>query len=180
MTLQYPHLLNLIDYSVVKQQELCSSFYIIKYFFEYPRSDFRKEIAEKRKFQTQFSSAELTYLMYQQLGTLQYLNSKDMSHGDIQPLFLGWDAANMNSKLIDRLEEPWVTAKTKQVQKNRLLSNQPIYQSPIMYSNLKKGNLNFEFDPYKEDVFALGLTILEAGVGQPIQNIYDQKQRIID
>lgn len=37
-----------------------------------------------------------------------------------------------------------------------------------MYSNLKKGNLNFSFDPYKEDLFALGLTLLEIGLGHPI------------
>lgn len=37
-----------------------------------------------------------------------------------------------------------------------------------MYSNLKKGNLNFQFDPMKEDMFALGLTLLEAGNGVPV------------
>lgn len=76
---------------------------------------------------------------------------------------------------MDRMEEPFVTAKTKQVQKNRLLGNQPLYQSPVMYQNLKKGNLNFSFDPHKEDVFALGLVMAEAGTGNSIQNIYDAK-----
>lgn len=44
-----------------------------------------------------------------------------------------------------------------------------------MYQNLKKGNLNFNFDPYKEDSFALGLVLLEAGTGNSVQNIYDAK-----
>lgn len=44
-----------------------------------------------------------------------------------------------------------------------------------MYQNLKKGNLNFEFDPLKEDSFALGLVLLEAGNGTPVSTIYDAK-----
>lgn len=37
-----------------------------------------------------------------------------------------------------------------------------------MFSNLKKKNLNFERDSSKEDVYALALTILEAGNGRSI------------
>lgn len=93
---------------------------------------------------------------------------------------MGWDPATTTSKLIDRTEEPWVADKTKQVQKNRLMSKQPIYQSPIMYSNLKKGNLRFNVDAQKEDAFATGLTLLEAGNGTPVQNIYDDKKGEVD
>jgi hypothetical protein len=48
-----------------------------------------------------------------------------------------------------------------------------------MYQNLKKGNLNFSFDPYREDAFALGLVLLEAGNGVPVQNIYDAKAGVV-
>jgi hypothetical protein len=34
-----------------------------------------------------------------------------------------------------------------------------------MFENLKKKNLNFDRNPSKEDVYALGLTLLEAGNG---------------
>lgn len=65
------------------------------------------------------------------------------------------------------------------MQKNRLLGKQPLYQSPVMYQNLKKGNLNFELNPQKEDSFALGLVLLEAGNGQSIQTIYDTKAGLV-
>lgn len=48
-----------------------------------------------------------------------------------------------------------------------------------MYQNLKKGNLNFELNPQKEDSFALGLVLLEAGNGQSIQTIYDTKAGLV-
>ncbi len=49
-----------------------------------------------------------------------------------------------------------------------------------MYNELKKGNLNFTFDPYKEDVFATGLTLLEAGNNRSVQNIYDSSTGQVD
>ncbi len=58
-------------------------------------------------------------------------------------------------------------------QKNRLLAGHALYQSPKMYSNLKKKNLNFERNGAKEDIYALGLSLLEAGNGKSVQNIYD-------
>jgi hypothetical protein len=175
MELQHPNLLRLVDYSIAKHQELCSSFFILKMFFEYPKSDMKRDTTERKKTGVGYSFKELTHLMYQQLGVLDYLQGKELSHGDVQPMLLAWENDAMQSRLMDRAEEPWVPAKTKQVQKNRLLSNQQLYQSPLMYQNLKKGNLNFTFDPYKEDAFALGMVLLEAGNGMPVQNVYDTK-----
>ena len=180
MELQHPFLLRLVDYSIAKHQELCSSFYILKLFFEYPKSDLKRDMAERRKTNTPFTYRDLTYIMYQQLSVQDYLQSQNLSHGDIQPQLLAWDSETLNSKLLDRIEEPYVAARTKQVQKNRLLGNQPLYQSPVTYQNLKKGNLNFQVDPYKEDAFSLGLVMLEAGTGASIQDIYDAKNGVVN
>lgn len=175
MDLQHPGILRLVDYSVAKHQELCSSFYIVKLFFEYPKSDLKRDAAERRKTGTPYDYKEMTHILYQQLSAFDYLQEHELSHGDIQPMLISWESDTTTSKLMDRMEEPYVAAKTKQVQKNRLLGNQPLYQSPTMYQNLKKGNLNFAFDPYKEDAFAFGLVMLEAGTGNSVQNIYDAK-----
>lgn len=40
---QHPNILGLKDYSVKKHSELCSSFFVIKQFYEYPRSDLYRE-----------------------------------------------------------------------------------------------------------------------------------------
>ena len=49
-----------------------------------------------------------------------------------------------------------------------------------MFSNLKKKNLKFQINGPKEDTYALGLTLLEAGNGKSIQNIYDRKKGEVD
>lgn len=80
-----------MDYSVAKVSELCSTFYILKLFYEYPRSDLRREMGEKRKNNVYFTDAEITHLLYHQLNAMNYMNQNNLSHGDIQPLFIGWD-----------------------------------------------------------------------------------------
>lgn len=175
-----PNLVNLLDYSVIKQSELCSSFYIIKYFFEYPKSDLRKQIQDREKTGHGFNGNELTHLLYQQIQAQSYLQSQGLAHGDVQPLYIGYDADKQESKLIDKSDGLNNDASIVQTQKNRLISGQPIYQSPTMYSNLKKGNLKFQFDKNKEDAFALGLVILEAGNDKSVQNIYDGKSGNVD
>lgn len=175
MALNNPYLVNLLDYSVTKQSELCSSFYIIKYYFEYPRTDMRKFTQEREKNGGTLSSAELTHMLYQQNQALAYLQSQGMSHGDLQPLYVGYDPDRMESKLIDKSETLTNDAAIINSQKNRMISGQPLYMSPTMYSNLKKGNTKFQFDRNKEDAFALGLMLLEAGNGRSVQNIYDSK-----
>ncbi len=49
-----------------------------------------------------------------------------------------------------------------------------------MYENLSKGNMNFEVNNRKEDVYALGLVLLEAGNGKSVQNIYDSPKKKVD
>lgn len=178
MAMKNPNLINLVDYSVTKQSELCSSFYIIKYFYEYPKSDIRKTILDKEKNGQTMNSNELTNLLYQQVNAQSYLQSQGMAHGDIQPVLIGYDPEKKESKLIDKNDLASNDQAILQMQKNRVLSQntQSIYQSPLMYENLKKGNMKFQFDKNKEDAFALGLVLLEAGNGKKIDNIYDSKQ----
>ena len=170
------NLITLKDYSVKKESQLCSSFYVIKLFFEYPRSDLKKEVIEREKKGEGFDHVDLTHILYQQINALDYLGVKDKTHGDIQPIMIGYDRETNNTKLIDRIEEPFVAAKTKTIQKAKLMAGGPIYQSPTMYTNLKKGNLTFPVDLAKEDSFALGLVLLESGLGKSVQNIYDNSK----
>ena len=108
-----PYILNLKDYSVTKQSELCSSFYILKMFYEYPKSDLRKELQEKQRQGDSFNDVELTHLLYQQIQANNYLQSKDQHHGDIQPLHIAYNKDRQVSKLIDRSENLNTLNKTK-------------------------------------------------------------------
>lgn len=180
INLNCPYILTLLDYSVSKHSELCSSFFILKRFYEYPKNDLKKEFSERQKTVRKFTSVEMTHFFYQQLIAQQYCHSNDLIHGDLQPLFIMFEASKFESKLIDHSLENVNWIKMIQIQKDKLISSSPLYQSPIMYSNLKRGNLKFTFDPKKEEAFSLGLILLEAGLGHSIQSIYNSETEILD
>ena len=177
---KHPNVLNLVDYSVTKQSELCSSFYVLKLFYDFPKSDLHREVQERAKKGETFSDIELTHILYQQIAANNYLQSKDAHHGDIQPLNIAYDRQAHMSQLIDLSDDAATANATKQVQKNKVVAGQPLYLTPATYGNLKKGNLNYTVDPTKEDVYALGLSLLEVGNGQSIQNIYNANNKEVD
>lgn len=171
---KHQNILNLRDYSVKKQSELCSSFYVLRMFYEYPRSDLKREINLREKNGETLDHKELTHIMYQQISANAYLQAKDQTHGDIQPLNISYDRNKQWSKLIDKSMDKLSPKRAMNLQKNKMLGGHALYQSPKIYSNLKKKNLNFERNPAKDDVYSLGLTLLEAGNGRSVQNIYDK------
>ena len=181
MANKHPNLLNLKDYSVTKQSELCSSYYIIKEFYEYPKSDLRREIRERTKKGETLNDKELTHILYQQIQANSYLQAKGQSHGNIQPLQIGYNKNDMTSKLIDTSGNEATNLKMqRQLLRNKLKSKNNLYMSPTTFENLSKGNMNYKTDQSKEDTFALGLTILESGNGDSVQDCYNKKNGSFD
>lgn len=179
LELKHPHLVTLLDYSVMKQSELCSTFYIIKLFYEYPRSDLKKEHIERTKRNERFTGDELRDILNQQNQVLEHLHLNGKFHGDMQPMMISYDKELQTTKLIDRFDLNTVD-KLKLNQKNKLVSGQGLYISPQSLNGLGKGNLKYEVDPNKEDFYALGLTILELGNQRPINDIYDSKNKTMN
>lgn len=168
------YLLQMFDYSVTKRSELCSSFYIFRTYFEYPKNDLKKELAELVKTGKGLSNSQITHLMYHLLTAQKDYQEKGVIHGDLQPIYVGWDAKKPEAKIIENAVEDVDWVKQIQIQKNRLVAKQPLYQSDLMHSNIKQGKLKFTYNPKKEEAFVLGLIILEAGLGKSIQGIYPQ------
>ena len=178
---RHPNLLNLKDYSVTKQSELCSTNYIIKEFYEYPRSDMKREIKERSKKGETFNDKELTHILYQQVQANSYLQAKGQTHGNIQPLHIAYNKIDKTSKLIHTTRDQGTSLKMKrQLLRNKLKSKNDLYMTPKTFENLYKGNLNYKNNQAKEDTFTLGLTMLESGNGHSIQNIYNKKKGTFD
>lgn len=172
---QSPYSLKMLDYSSAKQSELCSTIYIVRQFWEAPGADLRREFSQRQSSQSYFTDAELSYIIYNIIR-----GNNAGTHGDICPSNISYDRATNTAKLIDRSDEPPSPQRTIQIQKNKLINPQNIYQSPNMYSNLKRNNLKFGIDGSKEDAFSLGLTMLELGNLKPISNIYDSNRKEVD
>ena len=53
-----------------------------------------------------------------------------------------------------------------------LIDEKPIYMSPEFYSKLEGNNKEVVLDEFKNDIFSLGITILELGIGHEIKECY--------
>ena len=175
---KHDYVLNLLDYSVEVQSNLCSTFYLLKTFYEHPNKSLKKEINE-RKLQGgsagNFKNTDLTHLLYHQIIAHSYLQDNKIPHGDISPSTI-FISSKGDYKVAFRLNNKMAMEK---LQLEKLMKNEPVYLSPALYSALKRRNLsNIVHSSIKSDVFSFGLCLLEAGLLRSIQSIYSKGDEI--
>lgn len=173
---QNPNTLRMLDYSATKQSELCSTIYVVRQYWELPANDLKRELQNRITANAPFTEPELSNILYQTVRA-----DPSGLHGDISPINIAYDKNSGTAKLIDKSDEVPSPQRTVNLQKSKIIgAGQNLYQSPIMYNNLKRNNLKFGYDPTKEDAFALGLTMLELGNLKPVSNIYNAGTKEVD
>ena len=125
---------------------------------EWMPSDLHKEIALRRQYQRPWSYPELWTHFIFLLDVFCYAQSLGISHRDIKPqtIFLASDGS---MKVGD-----FGTAKRVGLEGTETLKGSPYYLSPelkVKYENWMKGDRDKTvYDPYRSDVYSLGLTFL--------------------
>lgn len=166
----HPYIARLLDYSVVKQKGLCSTSIVISLFYEMPKKDLQAEVNEKR----QLTHTELTHILYQQLQAGDFLERQGLYCGNINPSTIAYDRANIVSKMVVGSELK-LSPELQKSLKKAAYGLKTLCASQKVYNALQKGDKSFTFDPVKEDVFCLGITLLESGLNRPIRDIYQAK-----
>ena len=169
IALNHPYLQKLVNYSTQIKKELCSTHYISRGFYEFPRSDTQKEHLERKRSNLGFSSSELTHLAYQVLDGLNHLHSRNITHGDIRPLNIGYYKANNQFQILDRLADP---SPLERLQSANIVNKKELYIAPELFRKLEGSDKTLKYSAYKNDLYALGLTILHLGFGESVQDIY--------
>ena len=126
---QNQHILGLVDYSVDLDKGLCSSFYNLRLFYNYPQTDCYKESQDRVKGKSRFSGEELVNLLYQQVGAHKHLELSRTFHGDVRPVHWGLNKQQWDSKLIHKQEDISTREDILQVQTNRIKHGDAVYQS---------------------------------------------------
>jgi len=146
--------------------------------FRYPEIDLQQEIDQRRRIGQLFTHQELMLLTYQVLMGLHNLHSNLDSIDDLQPKYIECLPGTFYSinKLIDRMD---TNDSVIDVVRRQIKSGQPLYCSPRLYYCAKTGELNIG-DTRRNDLFSVGMCVLEAGLLASIQSVYMKDQELID
>lgn len=101
-----------------------------------------------------------------------------MIHADLRPELISVPfRRGQNFRILDRLGDP---SPPSQVQLNNFRSQKALYMSPQVFRSLCSRQRKVKHNPFKSDVFSLGMVLLEAGLLDSVQNVYDRARADID
>jgi len=175
MSMQNQYLHKMLGWSTQTKKELCSTHHYVKMFYEYPASDLRNETAQRKKNKTIMSERELSNATSNALNGLNYLHNKKLAHGDIRPQLISANRMNSGTEankfeLLDRLADPSPLVKC---QINNMMNNKELFMSPQLWKHINtKGKKKPAFNRQKNDLFALGMSVLSAGNQTSMKNCY--------
>lgn len=154
-------------FSVKEENSICSAYSAISVISPYPEEDFLRELKKRIKQNLSFRAEELECLMDCCLKGLSHLQRLGIEHGKLAP---EWIALTTTGYAI--IDDP-----LHDISCAPNLNDTPLYLSPQTYQFACDGK-KMEKD-YRNDVFSLGLILLEAGllkrVGESIYKIKPNK-----
>lgn len=141
--------------------------YFIDCYFEHHPNDLRQEIAERRSNGYHFSAEELDSFMDMFINAGVVLENVGSRHGDIRPEFVCLDSQG-KPLLMDNIRDKAGTGG-----RLALVTEIEIYLSPILFKCFSRNVVKYKHDKPKDDVFAAGMVLLEAGILDSVQGCYD-------
>lgn len=117
-------------------------------------------------------------LMREVLYGMAFLQDNQMVHADIRPSLISVPLApTQNFRLLDRLGNP---SPPDEVQRMNIQKEENIYTSPAIFKAILKNKKQVRHNPFKSDMFSLGMIVLEAGILDSVQAVYDYEGGSID
>lgn len=169
IALNHNNLHRLLGYSTTIQKELCSTNYLSKAYYEFPKSDLQKEMNDRKQNNVQFTAEDLLNIGSQSVQGLNHLHTLNINHGDVRPLNIGYNRESRDVQILDRLNDP---SPLEKLQVSNIINKKELFISPEVYKRLQGKDKTSNYNPYKNDLYSLGLSLLMAGNQESIQNVY--------
>ena len=171
---RHPNLLEMIDWSVKKQSQLCATFYKIRTFFKFHATNLNHLINQRKREGKMLDDTEIMQLTYDGVDALGYLQSQNTNHGYLRPELI---AVESNGQFIicDKLLEG--TSDDAHLYSYRTKNN--VYCSPIIWDQVVNDRRQHH-NGYKDDAFSFGLILLQAANMTRPSDIYQRGGTIND
>jgi len=164
----FPHNQNLVDYTCKKDSGLCSTTYTIRAFYENVESDLYQK--KKQADHGIVDHEYLTHGLYGGLHAIDELNRAGQNYSDVRPENIGF---SHNKTGLLRMKSDKHGKTGWEVGVNRISKGRDnLFVSPELYDGVLKKGKKESIDEKKNDVFALGMSMLEAGTKKGVKNCY--------
>ena len=171
--------LNVVNIYGLSSKQLDPTTYVMYVLMELGITDWEKEILNFQKKNNYYSEEELFKIMYDLVDTLAKLQKENISHRDIKPQNILVFMNNKNEryyKLADFGEAKELLAGNQPTEKQTLRGTE-LYMSPLLFYGLRSRKIKryIKHNPYKSDVFSLGLCLLFAAT-LCFESLYDVRE----
>ena len=168
--------LNIIKILGIEIKQLDKFNTVLYILMEAGKSDWEKEIYKRNLEQNYYTEEELIDILTSLVSTFSSLEEKGISHRDVKPQNIVFFEKNKNaSKNMYKITDFGEAKINKNGNKNVILGNfekntakqtvrgTELYMSPLLFNALRKtGEIDIQYNPFKSDVYSLGLCILLA------------------
>lgn len=148
MSLSHPNILRMYDYWVLGNYCIIVT--------EWCNKDIKKDIEYRKVNKYPYIESDLWTFVHSMISALAHMQRSRLAHRDIKPANLFIDQ-NREYRVGDfgssRAQEAVLNAQT--------IAGTPLYMSPALKLAMAQGSRNAASDPYKSDMYSLGLTLLE-------------------
>ena len=147
---------NIIDILGIYIKYLDINKFILYILMPLSETDWDSSIKLRSKTKSYYKEAELISILSQLVSSMVYLKKRNIVHRDIKSDNI------LIFNHIYKLSDFGEAKITKNLIKSHSLRGTDIYMSPILYNKLKNKERKVEHDPYKSDVYSLGICFLYA------------------
>ena len=152
---KHKNILSILGISEKKLDETTYSFYIL---MEVGKTDWEKEINQRQSKNNYYTEKELLNIIKQITSALAYLQKNNISHRDVKAQNVLVFEDNVY-KIADFGEAKKFSNEGGVLS---TLRGTELYMSPVLFNGLQNRTFDIKHNPYKSDVFSLGMCLLFA------------------
>ena len=167
--------LNIINILGIEVKQLDKFNTVLYILMEAGKSDWEKEVYKRNLEQRYYTEDELIDILASLVSTFSSLQSKGISHRDVKPQNIVFFEKNKNRKKniykitdfgeakINKNKKVFNLAGFDKNTSKQTVRGTELYMSPLLFHALRNtGEIDIQYNPYKSDVYSLGLCILLA------------------
>ena len=179
---EHPNIVHFIGYNSKDSSNLCSTFYKVSVFLEILITDLQSDFKERIRTLHNYTENDILLIAENISSALAYMQTHNLSHGDVRPLNIFVSGDGKSYKLTDPKLE--ADRNSNGLIKAIFQSAHPLL-APELASIVPTGEFAHNANPYQADIFSLGATLLQLATMKNSEDLYDYKkgtisQRLLD